>query len=261
MSLADDNSDVHGLNNTAKPSGPRQSPPATCVGTARMVPRPHGLLPLVPSPLRPVSISHGLHALLNLRDNTTGSPTAFSSCLAYERPPLLQRRVLGTKATLQAACDSRARRLSIASVQEIKRVKLTVPEQNQGVAPLTQTTRPESAQSSSQSRPATLRICRQNRQPMRRWKLVAARRVMCRGERIFAPTKGGRCWHVKVNQNQCRFSVAPVFAASGLPGLVLAQGHCAERLKRSRVVAAAWWGRMNLRASGGGSLAAEARAL
>ncbi|KAH8116963.1 hypothetical protein DFH11DRAFT_1724890 [Phellopilus nigrolimitatus] len=62
---------------------------------------------------------------------------------------------------------------------------------------------------------------------------------MCLGERLFASTKGWRCWHVKVNQNQRRFSIVSAFAASGLSGLVLAHGHCAEQLKRSRVVAAA----------------------
>ncbi|KAH8114713.1 hypothetical protein DFH11DRAFT_1592971 [Phellopilus nigrolimitatus] len=70
---------------------------------------------------------------------------------------------------------------------------------------------------------------------------------MYRGERLFAPTKGWRCWHVKVNQIQRRFSVDSVFSASALPGLVLAHGRCAERLERSPVAAVeristlAWW--------------------
>ncbi|KAG8941693.1 hypothetical protein FRC03_004177, partial [Tulasnella sp. 419] len=45
---------------------------------------------------------------------------------------------------------------------------------------------------------------------------------MCRGGRMFAPTKTFRRWHVKVNQNQRRFAVVSALAASALPSLVLA---------------------------------------
>ena len=48
---------------------------------------------------------------------------------------------------------------------------------------------------------------------------------MCRGGRMFAPTKTWRKWHVKVNQNQRRFAVVSALAASALPSLVLARGH------------------------------------
>ncbi len=48
---------------------------------------------------------------------------------------------------------------------------------------------------------------------------------MCRGGRMFAPTKVYRKWHVKVNQNQRRFATASALAASALPSLVLARGH------------------------------------
>ncbi|KAF8526367.1 ribosomal protein L4 domain-containing protein [Gautieria morchelliformis] len=53
---------------------------------------------------------------------------------------------------------------------------------------------------------------------------------MCHGGRMFAPTKIWRKWHVKVNQNQCRFAVVSALAASALPSLVLARGHCIEEV-------------------------------
>ncbi|GAA5967311.1 hypothetical protein JCM3765_005598 [Sporobolomyces pararoseus] len=48
---------------------------------------------------------------------------------------------------------------------------------------------------------------------------------MCRGGRMFAPTKIWRKWHVKVNQNQRRFAVVSAVAATAVPSLVLARGH------------------------------------
>ncbi|KAH6579735.1 hypothetical protein BASA50_009280 [Batrachochytrium salamandrivorans] len=53
---------------------------------------------------------------------------------------------------------------------------------------------------------------------------------MCRGGRMFAPTKTWRKWHVKVNQNQRRFATASALAASALPSLVLARGHKIEQI-------------------------------
>ncbi|TFK69967.1 hypothetical protein BDN72DRAFT_795974 [Pluteus cervinus] len=53
---------------------------------------------------------------------------------------------------------------------------------------------------------------------------------MCRGGRMFAPTKTWRRWHVKVNQNQRRFAVVSALAASALPSLVLARGHRIEEI-------------------------------
>ncbi|EGF78420.1 hypothetical protein BATDEDRAFT_17297 [Batrachochytrium dendrobatidis JAM81] len=53
---------------------------------------------------------------------------------------------------------------------------------------------------------------------------------MCRGGRMFAPTKVWRKWHVKVNQNQRRFATASALAASALPSLVLARGHKIEQI-------------------------------
>jgi len=51
---------------------------------------------------------------------------------------------------------------------------------------------------------------------------------MCRGGRMFAPTKIWRRWHRKVNVSQKRFAVCSALAASALPALVLARGHRVE---------------------------------
>jgi|Transcript_158344 large subunit ribosomal protein L4e len=48
---------------------------------------------------------------------------------------------------------------------------------------------------------------------------------MCRGGRMFAPTKVWRKWHRQVNQGQRRFATVSALAASALPALVMARGH------------------------------------
>ncbi|OIW29982.1 hypothetical protein CONLIGDRAFT_632086 [Coniochaeta ligniaria NRRL 30616] len=48
---------------------------------------------------------------------------------------------------------------------------------------------------------------------------------MCRGGRMFAPTKIWRKWHIKINQGQKRFATASALAASAVPPLLLARGH------------------------------------
>jgi len=48
---------------------------------------------------------------------------------------------------------------------------------------------------------------------------------MCRGGRMFAPTKTWRRWHRKVNVQQKRYAVCSALAASGVPSLVMARGH------------------------------------
>eukprot|EP01115_Flamella_aegyptia_P004045 TRINITY_DN17978_c0_g1_i1.p1 TRINITY_DN17978_c0_g1~~TRINITY_DN17978_c0_g1_i1.p1 ORF type:complete len:376 (+),score=187.66 TRINITY_DN17978_c0_g1_i1:41-1168(+) len=53
---------------------------------------------------------------------------------------------------------------------------------------------------------------------------------MCRGGRMFAPTKIWRRWHRKSNLNERRFAVASALAASALPALLLARGHKVERV-------------------------------
>ncbi len=53
---------------------------------------------------------------------------------------------------------------------------------------------------------------------------------MCRGGRMFAPTKVWRKWHRKININQKRYAVVSALAASALPSLVLAHGHRIEQV-------------------------------
>merc|ERR1719161_668828 len=48
---------------------------------------------------------------------------------------------------------------------------------------------------------------------------------MCRGGRMFNPTKTWRKWHRKINTNQKRYAVCSALAASALPALVMARGH------------------------------------
>jgi len=48
---------------------------------------------------------------------------------------------------------------------------------------------------------------------------------MCRGGRMFAPTKTWRRWHRKVNTAQKRFAICSAIAATGVPSLVMAKGH------------------------------------
>merc|ERR1712189_97392 len=48
---------------------------------------------------------------------------------------------------------------------------------------------------------------------------------MCRGGRMFAPTKTWRRWHRKINVNQKRYALCSAIAASGIPSLVMSKGH------------------------------------
>lgn len=48
---------------------------------------------------------------------------------------------------------------------------------------------------------------------------------MCRGGRMFAPTKTWRKWHRKVNIAQKRYAMCSAIAATGVPALVMAKGH------------------------------------
>jgi len=59
---------------------------------------------------------------------------------------------------------------------------------------------------------------------------------MCRGGRMFAPTKTWRRWHRPINQNQRRYAVCSALAASSLPALVMARGHKIEGLPEVPVV-------------------------
>jgi large subunit ribosomal protein L4e len=47
---------------------------------------------------------------------------------------------------------------------------------------------------------------------------------MCRGGRMFAPTKPWRRWHRRININLKRYAVVSAIAASGVPALVMSRG-------------------------------------
>lgn len=47
---------------------------------------------------------------------------------------------------------------------------------------------------------------------------------MCRGGRMFAPTKSWRRWHRRINVNQKRYALVSAVAASGVPALVQSKG-------------------------------------
>lgn len=53
---------------------------------------------------------------------------------------------------------------------------------------------------------------------------------MCRGGRMFAPTKVFRRWHRRVNVGQRRYAIASAIAASGVPALVQARGHVIDNI-------------------------------
>ncbi|AJU58566.1 AQG_2a_G0009090.mRNA.1.CDS.1 [Saccharomyces cerevisiae] len=53
---------------------------------------------------------------------------------------------------------------------------------------------------------------------------------MCRGGRMFAPTKTWRKWNVKVNHNEKRYATASAIAATAVASLVLARGHRVEKI-------------------------------
>lgn len=53
---------------------------------------------------------------------------------------------------------------------------------------------------------------------------------MCRGGRMFAPTKTWRRWHRHINVNQRRYALCSALAASAIPSLVMAKGHRIEQV-------------------------------
>merc|ERR1719375_1849654 len=59
---------------------------------------------------------------------------------------------------------------------------------------------------------------------------------MCRGGRMFAPTKIWRKWHRKINVNQRRYAVASALAASAIPALVMARGHVVDEVPEMPLV-------------------------
>lgn len=52
---------------------------------------------------------------------------------------------------------------------------------------------------------------------------------MCRGGRMFGPTKIWRRWHKKISVNQRRYAVSSALAATAVPALVMARGHRIEK--------------------------------
>lgn len=62
---------------------------------------------------------------------------------------------------------------------------------------------------------------------------------MCRGGRMFAPTKVWRKWNRKINLNQRRFAVASALAASAIPPLVMARGHKIDEIPEMPLVVGA----------------------
>jgi len=53
---------------------------------------------------------------------------------------------------------------------------------------------------------------------------------MCRGGRMFAPTKTWRRWHRRVGVNQKRFALCSALAASSIPALVMSKGHMIQEV-------------------------------
>lgn len=59
---------------------------------------------------------------------------------------------------------------------------------------------------------------------------------MCRGGRMFAPTKTWRRWHRRVNVTQRRHAAASAISASGVTALVMAKGHAIEQINEVPLV-------------------------
>merc|ERR1712043_59940 len=59
---------------------------------------------------------------------------------------------------------------------------------------------------------------------------------MCRGGRMFAPTKTWRKWHRRINQKQRRYAMCSAIAASAIPALVMARGHKIDKVPEVPVV-------------------------
>jgi large subunit ribosomal protein L4e len=61
---------------------------------------------------------------------------------------------------------------------------------------------------------------------------------MCRGGRMFAPTKTWRRWHRKISKGQRRYATCSALAASAVPALVMARGHRIEQIAEVPLVIA-----------------------
>jgi large subunit ribosomal protein L4e len=61
---------------------------------------------------------------------------------------------------------------------------------------------------------------------------------MCRGGRMFAPTKTWRRWHRHINVNQRRYAICSALAASAIPSLIMSKGHRIEQIPEVPLVIA-----------------------
>jgi len=61
---------------------------------------------------------------------------------------------------------------------------------------------------------------------------------MCRGGRMFAPTKVWRRWHVKISKGQRRYATVSALAASAVAPLVMARGHQVQKIPEVPLVVA-----------------------
>jgi len=61
---------------------------------------------------------------------------------------------------------------------------------------------------------------------------------MCRGGRMFAPTKVWRRWHVKISKGQRRYATVSALAASAVAPLVMARGHQVSKIPEVPLVVA-----------------------
>merc|ERR1712198_512387 len=59
---------------------------------------------------------------------------------------------------------------------------------------------------------------------------------MCRGGRMFAPTKTWRRWHRRINTTQKRYAICSALAASAIPSLLMARGHVINDIPEVPVV-------------------------
>ncbi|VVA97022.1 unnamed protein product [Arabis nemorensis] len=59
---------------------------------------------------------------------------------------------------------------------------------------------------------------------------------MCRGGRMFAPTKIWRRWHRRINVNMKRHAIVSAIAATAVPSLVMARGHKIENVPEMPLV-------------------------
>merc|ERR1711962_252940 len=53
---------------------------------------------------------------------------------------------------------------------------------------------------------------------------------MCRGGRMFAPTKIWRKWHCRTNVNQKRFAMCSALTATAIPAIVMSKGHMTNEI-------------------------------